>query len=203
MSVTSIGNFAFCECTGLISATIGDIFVPTPNPVSSIGEYAFQDCSGLESLTIGNSVTSIGDEAFDGCSSLLSITIGNSLTSIGSYAFSGCREVMDIYAYSIAPPSCDESLTYISKSECTLHVRPDSFNYYREADEWKYFYNIVTDISGVDTIADDAEASSTEISGKGIYAVDGVCVAPEYDEETFSRLPSGLYIVNGKKVVKK
>ena len=58
--------------------------------VTSIGDYAFYDCSGLTSVTIPNSVTSIGNWAFDGCSGLTSVTIPNSVTSIGGYTFSGC-----------------------------------------------------------------------------------------------------------------
>jgi hypothetical protein len=34
--------------------------------VTSIGEWAFFDCSGLTSVTIGSGVTSIGNRAFDG-----------------------------------------------------------------------------------------------------------------------------------------
>ena len=55
-----------------------------------IGDYAFYDCSGLTSVTIGNSVESIGGYAFDGCSGLTSVTIPNSVTSIGDYAFRYC-----------------------------------------------------------------------------------------------------------------
>ena len=58
--------------------------------VTSIGNYAFYECSGLTSVTIPNSVTSIGSSAFDFCSGLTSVTIPNSVTSIGSYAFYGC-----------------------------------------------------------------------------------------------------------------
>ena len=58
--------------------------------VTSIGQYAFRDCSGLTSITIPNSVTSIGYDAFYGCSGLTSITIPNSVTSIGQAAFFGC-----------------------------------------------------------------------------------------------------------------
>ena len=57
--------------------------------VTSIGEGAFYNCSGLTSVTIGNSVTSIGYSAFERCSGLTSVTIPNSVTSIGGYAFEG------------------------------------------------------------------------------------------------------------------
>ena len=82
-SVTSIGEQAFEDCSGLTSVTI-------PNSVTSIGDQAFDSCSGLTSVTIGNSVMSIGDYAFRYCSSLTSVTIPNSVTSIGYWAFDGC-----------------------------------------------------------------------------------------------------------------
>jgi hypothetical protein len=82
-SVTSIGEYAFCGCSGLTSVTI-------PNSVTSIGNYAFRDCSSLTSVTIPNSVTSIGGYAFYGCSGLTSVTIPNSVTSIGDGAFNDC-----------------------------------------------------------------------------------------------------------------
>ena len=82
--VTSIGDFAFENCSGLTSVTI-------PNSVTSIGNLAFYDCSGLTSVTIPNSVTSIGDHAFSGCSGLTSLSIPNSVTSIGWSAFYGTK----------------------------------------------------------------------------------------------------------------
>ena len=88
-SVTSIGNWAFAECSGLTSVTI-------PNGVKSIGNNAFYCCSGLTSVTIPNSVTSIGDYAFDECSGLTSITIPNSVTSIGHRTFSYCRGLTSV-----------------------------------------------------------------------------------------------------------
>lgn len=79
-SVMSIGNNAFENCRKLSTITI-------PNSVTCIGNFAFSRCSGLTSITIPNSVTSIGDNAFYRCSDLTSITIPESVTSMGSYAF--------------------------------------------------------------------------------------------------------------------
>ena len=87
--VTSIGDYAFNNCSRLTSVTIG-------NRVTSIGDYAFNNCSRLTSVTIGNGVTSIGERAFYGCSGLTSITIPDSVTSIGSSAFSGCSGLTSI-----------------------------------------------------------------------------------------------------------
>ena len=58
-------------------------------PVTSIGNYAFSNCSGLTSIEIPYGVTSIGNYAFDSCFSLTSITIPDSVTSIGGDAFFG------------------------------------------------------------------------------------------------------------------
>ena len=44
-----------------------------PNSVTTIGEKAFHECSGLTSITIPNSVTSIGYGAFFDCSGLTSV----------------------------------------------------------------------------------------------------------------------------------
>ena len=88
-SVTSIGYYAFYDCSGLTSVTI-------PNSVTSIGYSAFERCTGLTSVTIGNSVTSIGSYAFRNCSGLTSVTIPNSVTSIGEYAFRGCSGLESI-----------------------------------------------------------------------------------------------------------
>ena len=88
-SVTSIGNYAFEDCSGLTSVTI-------PNSVTSIGKAAFSGCTGLTSVTIPNSVTSIGDYAFSNCTGLTSVTIPNSVTSISSYTFSNCSNLTSV-----------------------------------------------------------------------------------------------------------
>ena len=64
--------------------------------VTTIGNYAFYNVSGLMSdLIIPNTVTSIGASAFENCSYMWAfnnskVVIPNSVVSIGSYAFKNC-----------------------------------------------------------------------------------------------------------------
>ena len=106
-SVTSIGDFAFNDCSGLTSVTI-------PNSVTSIGNSAFSGCSGLTSVTIPNGVTSIQGDTFYGCSSLTSVTIPNSVTFIDSYAFSGCSGLT-----SVTIPNSVTSIGWYAFSGCS------------------------------------------------------------------------------------
>lgn len=79
--VTTVGSYAFYNCTGLTS-------VAFPSGVTSIGSYAFDYCSGLTAVTIPASVTAIGSYAFDGCSNLKSVKIPPCVTSIAGFNFS-------------------------------------------------------------------------------------------------------------------
>jgi hypothetical protein len=112
-SVTSIGNYAFYNCTNLTSLEI-------PNSVTSIGKEAFSGCTGkllihcnignatssnlgwfygskFNEVEIGEEVTSIGDFAFSFCTGLTSIEIPNNVTNIGSSAFKGCTGKLSIH----------------------------------------------------------------------------------------------------------
>lgn len=115
-NVTSIGEKAFGECSGLTSFVI-------PQSVKSIQSDAFMSCAnlvtisvesgnliydtrnncnaiietksntliaGCKSTIIPNDVTSIEEYAFYGYTGLTSIIIPSSVTSIGEWAFYGC-----------------------------------------------------------------------------------------------------------------
>ena len=99
-TVTSIGDYAFWNCSGLTSVDI-------PDSVTSIGNYAFSWCSGLTSVDIPDGVTSIGYYAFGGCSSLTEVTIPDSVTSIGGYAFGGCTKLTNVTFAGANLPSFD------------------------------------------------------------------------------------------------
>ena len=51
------------------------ISITIPNSVTTIGEYAFKNCTRLVSVNIPSSVLSIGQDAFYGCTSLTNFTM--------------------------------------------------------------------------------------------------------------------------------
>ena len=137
-SVTSIGIYAFYNCTGLTSVTI-------PESVTSIGDWAFRNCSGLTQINwnaesvsdfcedshvfygagllgmdvvFGDNVKKIPDYIFYVSDSsyrpkIESVTIGNSVISIGDYAFLGCDGLT-----SIAIPDSVTSIGHSAFENC-------------------------------------------------------------------------------------
>jgi hypothetical protein len=108
-SVTSIGEYAFDQCTSLTNLTLEDgitnigglaflyctnlTSVTIPGSVTSFGEQAFLQCTGLTNVTLGSGITNIPYLAFSECTSLTSLLIPDSVTSIGSGAFFICTSL--------------------------------------------------------------------------------------------------------------
>ena len=60
-----------------------------PGSVSSIGNYAFANCSQLENVEFPSSLMYLDDCAFSGCGMIDDVVLPNSLVSLGSNVFSG------------------------------------------------------------------------------------------------------------------
>lgn len=117
-SSTSIGEYAFHNCSGLTTVTI-------PNAITSIGYMAFGGCTGLTTVAIPSSVTSIGNSAFRGCSGLNTVAIPSSVTSIGESAFAFCGGLT-----SITIPSSVTSIGISAFVGCSGLISVDSNNRY-------------------------------------------------------------------------
>lgn len=73
-NVTSIGGYAFSNCTNISNVTI-------PDGVTKIDYYAFNGCTGLKNVGIPTTVTSISDGTFYGCTNLERISFSDNITS--------------------------------------------------------------------------------------------------------------------------
>lgn len=122
-SVTSIGNFAFYNCSILISITI-------PNSVTFIGNSAFYNCNTLTSITIPNSVTSIGESAFYNCINLTSIILPNSIKSIARNSFEGCSSLTSIILPNSLTSIGDNSFLFSGLKTITIPNSVTNIGYY-------------------------------------------------------------------------
>ena len=158
--------------------------------MTSIGNTAFRDCSGLTSVSIPNSVTSIGAGAFSGCSGLTSVTIGNSVESIGESAFNDCSKLIDVYCYAEKVPSTDNDAFYSSNyKNATLHVPAASIDSYKATEPWSSFGKIVAlteEETGIDELKGengkretpvfDLSGRRVQMAQKGIFIQNGKVV---------------------------
>src|SRR5436190_15739971 len=69
------GNTAYVTSSPNASGAIVINSAYEGKTVTSIGDFAFSNCTNLTSVTIPNSVISIGQQAFGNCTALTSVTI--------------------------------------------------------------------------------------------------------------------------------
>ena len=188
--VTSLGNSAFEDCTGLTSVTI-------PAGITNIRTWAFNKCSGLTSFevakdnpnycavdgvlfnkdqtmlvqypigntrteyTIPNGVTTIRQCAF-GYSVLTSVTIPSSVTDVDPNAFFNCSGLTSITCEATTPPACGEGCFYNVDKTIPLYVPKGKVEAYKDpsANGWKDFNNI-QEIGGATAIDEIVNRNSS------------------------------------------
>lgn len=110
--VTTIGAWAFHDCTRITSVTIPSSVttllpnafaqcsalatVAIPSTVTSLPSGIFANCGSLNNVTIPAGVTLIGPSAFYRCTSLTSITVPEGVTLIDFNAFNGCSALATV-----------------------------------------------------------------------------------------------------------
>jgi hypothetical protein len=186
-SVTSIGSYAFYNCSGLTGSLV------IPDSVTSIGSYAFYYCSGLTgSLVIPDAVTSIGSYAFYFCYGLTgSLVIPDAVTSIGSYAFYRCSGFTGSLTIPDSVTSIGESAFY----DCTGFTGSLNIGNSVTSIGGHAFYNC-SGFTGSLTISDFVE----EIGRYAFYGCRGLtsivflsfnCL-PYLDQHVFDNIPTNV-----------
>ena len=86
--VTSVGYWAFANCTNLKTISL-------PDGITVIEANAF-DKSGLTSIVLPNSVTEVQNSAFNGCKQLVSCDLGRGIKHIGKNCFWDCTALKSL-----------------------------------------------------------------------------------------------------------
>lgn len=156
--------------------------------ITAIAEEAFKDVLNLTGVTIPVTVKSIGASAFAGCSNLKSVTVyWNDPIALG---VAGARG-------SMTRSSGSSIFEGVNLNTCILYVPAGCVEKYRNAAVWGDFKNILE----IGTTAINGVVISEEGRPFDIYNMQGRKVRDNVT--SFDGLPSGVYIVNGKKVMVK
>ncbi len=117
-----------------------------PKSVTSIGDAAFSECSGLTAINIPEGVKSIGSNAFYNCRYIESIVLPNGLETIDFSAFAFCPNLEEVYCYAENIPSAKPNAFDGSNlKHAVLHVPDGSIDSYKAASPWSKFSNMMTD----------------------------------------------------------
>lgn len=142
-------------------------------------------------------VTGIASEAFKDNKNLTSITIPSSVNSIGDGAFSGCENLKDITVYADEPIALGSNgasvFEGVNLETCTLYVPEASIDKYKADETWGQFKNILAITAGINDIRLDEETND-------VYNLQGQKVLRQ--ASNIEQLPKGVYIINGKKIIK-
>lgn len=210
---TEIGDNAFHKCTSLKEIDLAG--------VETIGESTFSKCEGLQNVKIYSSTIKIGNSSFTGCKSIseieiepgieripeemfsqcdsiTKITLPKGLKYIGSKAFSSSKNINEVIIYCNAaiPPTFEDSKIMAStatkektrRANTTVYVPVGSKALYEDA--WTGFKEII-ELEGLSI----ENVNEQQENNKEIYYIDGTNVKEIVNP--------GIYIINGKKVLKK
>ena len=125
-SVTSIGENAFAGCTALDSVEICDLaawcgiaFVSRLSNPCYLAHRLFLNGEEVKDLVVPDSVSLIESYAFAGCTGLTSVSIPSSVTDIGASVFTNCPEITAITVASGNP-------VYDSRDGCNALIKTAS-----------------------------------------------------------------------------
>ncbi len=219
--VTSIGRQALESHPGQLDLLIGE-------NVESIEEMAFTYVE-FENLRFANAskLATIGSNSFVNTQFNSDIILPEGLKEIKWYAFGGAsvrkidipasvqsiedlglyvNGLKDIYVHWDSPLVCDQIFGWkdqpdflaTSTSKVTLHVPSGLKQLYEAAYPWNLVADIVDDAPsagiGDEVIGDE------EVTTVTVYNMQGILLLDHVERSRLGELPSGIYIVNGRRI---
>lgn len=194
--VLYVGEWAFAECG------MEEIILPstlTYNKTASgyaslnfeaLGSHAFDGCQNLKKIEIPAEVEYLKVGTFANCGSLESLTIPATIRSIGASCFANSA-ITDLYVEGTSVPVAEYgAFDGVDFDAITIHVEKGMVDKFKAAEYWSEFTRITDGESGVNEI-EIAEGNTA------VYTIDGKQIDADIND-----LPSGLYVIDGKKVIK-
>ena len=216
-SVTTIGDYAFSECTELDGVEI-------PNTVNYIGEGAF-GCTALSSINIPEGITVIKVGTFGHCEKLTSVSIPNTVTSIEIGAFENCGfstitipksvtfiewgsfgycRYLDTFICLVEQPFELEDNPFVSDNmtpeelgitiNTTLYVPKGTKDKYNHTPNWRDFFYDIMELDGNGNVTEISQPPIMPNNETPIYNLNG---------QRISKPAKGINIIKGKKMLVK
>lgn len=207
--VKFIDTAAFGDCPNLTKITLQDnedgiylssmgVFIGSPVQELYVGRQVHGSHftkDNLTKLTLTGGCTKIW--GYDNAPVLQDITLGPNTASIESEAFTGCDAIQAIFTEALVPPVLEyDAFDPTIYDTAYLYVPEGTLEAYAGAMSWEDFVNINLS-TGIDAVAGEADSDTFRV-----YTIDGITVNAAATADDLKALPSGLYIINGRKVRK-
>lgn len=168
------------------------------SPADAIPDGTFWNNKGLQHFVMPMGITTLGTDAFRE-SGLVEISLPETITSFGLNTFWGCYQLADVYMYHKEAPYWISWCVFSNKGSQvtrTLHLQKGSkekYLNYAATQNWIVkFDDVVEDLdTGISSVAADNNGGQAVI-----YDLNGRLM-PTIDSSR-----KGIYIVNGKKVIR-
>lgn len=147
------------------------------------------------------SLRNLGPYAFFGNKKLTKVDLPDGVASIGDFAFGWCQNLSSLTVRVADPATIELGLIPFFRGanavDCTLRVPVGSKTKYENADLWKDFAPNIEELTsdGIDNATTEGQQAD---KAERVYSRDGVQL-----RGTLSQQQKGVYIVGGKKVVKR
>lgn len=220
-SLKTLGQDVFASCSKLTSIYVSNLnnYFSSKEGVLYTKNYKDLICcpaGKTGAVVVPETVKTLYPKSFYDCVHITSVTLPSSLNAlgIGSYAFYGCTGLTSLHANGAVPVdliSSTQTFGNVNRFSCTLYVPTGSLTAYRNANQWKDFFNIeeetITNLSATTTSSMQAQVNGFSLavsnlrSGQVIrvYNSNGTCLftATADNSNLKFQLPSvGTYLVS-------
>ena len=171
------------NCTSLKNITL------SPN-LDEIGENMFLNCSSLSEIQIPEGLVWVRSHAFENCSALKTLDLPESVTRLGWSPFIGCKLDSLVIRGILESNWVNEWLFKGMGTQTKVYVQTSEVEKYKKVYKGPV-YPLSDEMNGISdyTLPEDNSSALFDLQGRKLS-----------NETT---LPKGIYIKNGRKVVKR